>query len=142
MKEERYYNTRQKEEILKFFASRPSECFSARELIESPEIKAGEATVFRCLSRLSDEGRLKRYSTGRGAVYQYNENAACLSHFHLRCLICGRVIHLDCALMEEAQQHISKTHGFQVDVMRTVIYGKCPQCSGGREGNCTYVHRH
>lgn len=130
MKEEKNYNTRQKKQILKFFAARPGECFGARELIDSPEIDVGDATVFRCLAKLAGEGRLKKYSTDKGAIYQYNESAECLSHFHLKCLVCGKVIHLECDFMNEAERHISQMHGFQVDIMRTVIYGKCPQCCG------------
>ena len=126
---ERSYQTKQKNSILAFFASHPDACLSAKDIIENPEIAVGEATVFRCLSRLTAEGSIKKYvGAGGGALYQYNGTEACNSHFHLKCLVCGTIVHLDCSMMQSVGTHIAESHDFAVDVSRTVIYGFCRSC--------------
>ena len=126
---ERSYHTKQRDSILAYFASHPDACLSAKDMIENPEIAVGEATVFRCLARLSAEGRIKKYvGAGGGALYQYNATEACNSHFHLKCLICGEIVHLDCSMMQSVGAHIAESHDFTVDVSRTVIYGFCRAC--------------
>ena len=89
----------------------------------------GEATVYRTLTKLANQGVLKRFTgDGSGACYQLMDEQKCCSHFHLKCDRCQRLIHMDCGFMKEMQQHIEKEHGFAVDVGRTVIYGLCDRC--------------
>lgn len=126
---ERSYNTKQRDSILAYFASHPDVCLSAKDIIENPEIEVGEATVFRCLAKLTADGRLKKYvGAGGGALYQYSGGEACNSHFHLKCLTCGAIVHLDCSMMQSLGAHIAADHDFAVDVSRTVIYGFCRTC--------------
>ena len=126
---QRIYRTKQRDSILAYFKAHPEACLSAKDIIESPEIAVGEATVFRCLARLTAEGQLKKYvGAGGSALYQYNGREACNSHFHLKCLICGEILHLDCDMMQTVGAHIAKDHDFVVDVSRTVIYGFCRSC--------------
>lgn len=123
------YRTKQRDSIYSFFVAHPDACLSARDIIENPEIEVGEATVFRCLTHLSAEGKIKKYiGAGGGALYQLNRAEACNSHFHLKCLICGEIIHLDCSMMQSVEAHIAEDHDFVVDVSRTVIYGFCRTC--------------
>lgn len=129
---ERSYNTKQRDSILAYFAAHPDSCLSAKDIIENPEIPVGEATVFRCLAKLTSEGRLKKYvGDGGGALYQYSGDEGCNSHFHLKCLICGEIVHLDCSMMQTVGAHIAADHDFAVDVSRTVIYGFCRACRDG-----------
>ena len=126
---ERRYNTKQRDSILAYFAAHPEACLSAKDIIENPEIAVGEATVFRSLTRLAAEGKLKKYTgAGGGALYQYQATEACSSHFHLKCLICGEIVHLDCSMMQDVGLHIAEHHDFTVDISRTVIYGFCRAC--------------
>lgn len=127
---EKKYKTRQRDSILAYFASHADVCLSAKDIIESPEIEVGEATVFRCLSHLAAEGLIKKYQSDDGALYQYNKEGECNHHFHLKCLHCGKIVHLDCEMMASISRHIEEEHEFAVDVSRTVIYGYCNDCRG------------
>ncbi|MBQ7365587.1 MAG: transcriptional repressor [Clostridia bacterium] len=129
---EKKYRTRQRDSILAFFASHPDACLSAKDIIESPEIEAGEATVFRCLAHLTEEGLIKKYTSDEGALYQYNRTGECNHHFHLKCLHCGTIVHLDCDVLRSVSEHIGAHHRFAVDVSRTVIYGICENCQPNR----------
>ena len=127
------YNTKQRDEIVEFFNRHREGCFTAKELITSGEISVGEATVYRTLSRLANQGVLKRYTgDGGGATYQLNESERCDSHFHLKCERCGTLIHMDCGFMAEMKKHIEQSHSFTVDIGKTVIYGLCGECENNR----------
>ncbi len=126
---EKSYRTKQRDSILAFFAANPDACLSAKDIIENPEIAVGEATVFRCLAKLTADGSIKKYvGAGGGALYQYNGKEACNSHFHLKCLVCGKIVHLDCSMMQSVGAHIAEGHDFAIDVSRTVLYGFCRTC--------------
>jgi Fur family ferric uptake transcriptional regulator len=127
------YKTKQRDEILRFFMENAGGCFTARDVIE--KVDAGEATVFRTLSALVNEGVLKRFtgdsSRGGAAHYQYSSCSESDPHIHLKCEDCGRLIHMDCGFMDDIVAHFRADHGFSVDCTRTVIYGKCESCSAG-----------
>ncbi len=131
------YKTKQRDEILHFFEENMGECFSVRDVISC--VSAGEATVFRTVSSLTEQGKLKRYTGARGecAYYQYNACPCEDSHIHLKCEDCGRIIHMDCDFMNEIVSHFKLDHSFLIDSARTVIYGKCESCTSekvhGRE---------
>ncbi len=125
---EKPYRTKQRDLILAYFAAHPDVCLSAKDIIESPEIAVGEATVFRCLAHLTREGLIKKYASDEGALYQYTREEECNHHFHLKCLHCGKILHLHCDLMQALSEHIESDHAFKVDVSRTVIYGYCKDC--------------
>ncbi len=128
MVKDKIYKTRQKEEVLRFFEEHPDECFSAKDIIDSPFVRVGEATVFRCLTRLTEEGLLRKYTGVGGALYQLSSSESCKGHFHLKCTGCGRVEHLDCSVIDDMSRHIAEEHSFSVDISRTVIYGLCAVC--------------
>lgn len=126
------YNTKQRDEIVEFFSKHRGKCFSAKEIIKSGEIKSGEATVYRTLSKLAESGVLKRFTDGSaGACYQLAESADCDKHFHLKCEKCGKLIHIDCGFMAEIKGHIEENHDFLVDLGKTVFYGLCGDCAKG-----------
>ena len=126
------YNTKQRDEIVEFFSRHRGKCFSAKDIIRSGEIKSGEATVYRTLSKLAENGVLKRFTDGAsGACYQLAESSDCDKHFHLKCEKCGKLIHVDCGFMAEIKQHIEASHDFYVDLGKTVFYGLCGNCFKG-----------
>lgn len=134
------YNTKQRDEIIAFFNRHRGGCFTAKDIIRSGEVSVGEATVYRTLSRLAGQGVLKRFTDGgEGASYQLG-GESCACHFHLKCEVCGRVIHMDCGFMADMQRHIESSHGFSVDIGKTVIYGRCAECSDGEGKQCACCH--
>lgn len=94
----------------------------------------GRSSVYRQLNELSDAGEVRRFRAdpgGDGFVYQYVGNEqTCDRHFHLRCLVCGRVEHLHCACAETLCEHLMAEHGFAVDSGHSVLYGTCAACAG------------
>lgn len=123
------YKTKQRDEIVEFFNQHRGKCFTAKDLIRSGEVSSGEATVYRTLSKLTNQGILKRFTDGDAAAcYQLNESEECERHFHLKCEQCGVIIHMDCDFMADMKQHIEDSHDFYVDIGKTVIYGLCGKC--------------
>lgn len=141
---EKSYKTKQRDEILRFFMDHEDECFSAKDIIG--KVEAGEATVFRTLTALTKEGRIKRFTGGSGrgerAYYQFNSSEECASHIHLKCIRCGRLIHMNCGFMEEILDHFKREHDFTVDCGKTVIYGLCGDCSGVHAAEQDENHNH
>lgn len=92
------------------------------------------SSVYRMLSELCEAGEVKRHrlpSPAEGYAYQYVGNAhRCESHFHLHCLCCGGVTHLECGCGNEIAAHLAREHGFLPDRGRSVIYGTCAACAG------------
>jgi len=121
------YKTKQRDAILAFFDAHPGGCFTAKDICRA--LPVGEATVFRTLALLTEEGAIRKFADeGRGAVYRLSgcrEN-----HIHLKCKTCGRLIHLDCGFMEEITRHFSAEHGFSLDCGTTILYGLCDGCGG------------
>ncbi len=124
------YSTKQRIGLLEYMSLHPDRCFTVREILTESGLSVGEATVYRALSRFVNEGKVKKYISGdsNGAMYQYAEGERCESHFHLRCLSCGRVFHTECHVIGEMVRHIEEDHDFRVDAVHTTIYGVCGEC--------------
>ncbi|MCQ2440549.1 MAG: transcriptional repressor [Clostridia bacterium] len=91
----------------------------------------GRTTVYRCLEKMAQEGKVRKYvnSAGESVCYQYITNAdECREHFHLKCEKCGKLIHVDCKHIDELSTHIEMEHSFSVDRLKTVLYGICGEC--------------
>lgn len=128
------YHTRPKELLTDFFSSNKDKCFSSREIIDSG-LGIGEATVYRLLSKLTEEGTLTKSVAGDGksSLYRFNERNDCHDHIHLKCLKCGDIIHMECDTFHHLESHIEAEHDFLIDNSHTVIYGKCKKCSDSQE---------
>ena len=125
------YRTKQRENLLEFFRDNKAKCFLAKDIIKNSSISLGEATIYRTLSKFTEDGILKKFISqeGGGAYYQYNECMdSCSSHFHLKCVKCGELFHMDCSFLNEMTHHINKEHGFNVDNSKTTLYGTCKNC--------------
>lgn len=97
----------------------------------------GKSSIYRLIAAMCEEGTLRRTREGGegGFVYQYvGVEHACHNHFHLQCLSCGSVMHLECACSEEIAAHLEKEHGFAVDSGRSVLYGICTECQKKNAG--------
>lgn len=130
------YKTKQRDEILSFFAENRDKCFTAKDVCSN--VKAGEATVFRTIAKLTEEGLLNRFTSGSGrecSYYQYNGCCHSADHIHLKCNKCGKLIHMDCEFIGKLLSHFMEEHSFTVDSGKTVIYGCCKSCTEvGHEG--------
>lgn len=130
------YNTKQRMAILNYIASIGGSHITAAQIckqFENGEFPIGRATVYRCLDKLTAEGSIRRYTTDgiSGACYQYIGNSdGCHNHLHLKCEACGEIQHLECGMLDEIQRHVLEEHTFEVNALKTVLYGTCQKCIG------------
>ena len=122
------YNTRQREHILSIFAGEPDRCFSAKELISlNPDI--GQATVYRTLSLLESEGKIRRYRGADSDSFRLSAHGDNYDHIHMVCKSCGETLHSDCHFIGEMYRHLLDEHDCMLDTSGTVIYGTCRNCT-------------
>ena len=63
------------------------------------------------------------------AVYQYSgEMGHCVQHLHLKCVKCGRILHLDCGFMDEFRNHLKEDHKFRLLCEGDLLHGICGDC--------------
>ena len=128
------YNTKQHEAILNYIISLEGAHVTAAQIEEhfgKEGIAVGRTTIYRHLDKLTESGKLRRYTTDgiSGACFQLADDGAnCQSHFHLKCEDCGVLLHLTCDMLEEIQAHILDKHAFQMNALKTVLYGTCGDC--------------
>ena len=124
------YKTIQYKSLCDFF-ERGTKQYTSDEIIEAVcPGGAGKSTVYRQLSRMTETGELRKFHDGKRILYQYSHiSPDCGSHFHLKCISCGRLIHLNCNRISEFASHMAADHGFTLDMRQTVLYGLCAQCS-------------
>lgn len=134
MKRPASYNTKQREAVLFYIASLGGGHVTAAQIVgyfETGDFPIGRTTVYRHLDKLTMSGKIRKYTVNgiSGACYQYiNHDESCRSHLHLKCESCGKLLHLDCDMLNEIQCHMSDEHAFQIDPLKTVLYGKCKSC--------------
>ena len=129
------YKTRQRELIWEYLRAHSDQHVGAEDIAEHLRRQGtavGKSTVYRTLDRLVAQGTLRRFylEEGMSACYQLiPEEGSCREHFHLKCLSCGRLIHMECSFLQEVQAHIVQEHRFLIDQSKTVFYGLCENCS-------------
>ena len=129
------YITEQKTMLLTFLRSNHDNAFTVDELTvamnTSYGAKApGKSTIYRLITKLSDDGVVKKFAkTGsRCFVYQIVGEGDCHNHLHLKCLDCGKLIHLDEEISEELLDKVKMINDFSVNEDETVLLGKCAEC--------------
>lgn len=136
MKRDSGYNTKQKEKLIDYLIKNKEKHTNVQEIsayLSSEGSPLGTATIYRQLDKLVDAGIVRKFVIDgkMGACYQYIEDTnECREHFHLKCLKCGKLIHLNCEHLMGINEHIAEHHGFIVDPSQTVFYGTCSGCSG------------
>lgn len=130
------YNTKQKNIIIDMLKNNKDRHLTADEMLkilDDLHSPVGKATLYRFLDVLVSTGDLRKYITvdGEKACYQYIDEEKCHSHYHLKCIECGSLIHIDCNHLDEIQTHVLEEHGFSVDPARIVLYGTCEKCREG-----------
>ncbi|MBE6728096.1 MAG: transcriptional repressor [Ruminococcaceae bacterium] len=127
------YKTKQRAIVEEALRQNNGNHITVEELTEQIALQGnavGRTTVYRCLEKLVSEGRVQKYAAvGESACYQYLSDEGCHDHFHLKCVSCGKLIHIECEHITELAKHIGEEHGFSVDKLKTVLYGKCKECS-------------
>lgn len=128
------YNTKQREAILNYIISLNNTHVTAAQIAEhfqKEDVPIGRTTIYRYLDKLTESGELRRYTTDgiSGACYQHiNHIENCAIHLHLKCEECGELKHLECNTLHEIQKHVFDQHAFEVNALKTVLYGTCYNC--------------
>ncbi len=129
------YKTKQSALILEYIRQNSDRHLTAEEISDGLKNEVGKTTVYRNLDRLCSQGVVRKYllTDGKSSCYQYIDCDGSDSHFHLKCLKCGRLFHLECEHLSDIDEHIKAFHDFRVDTSRTVFYGICGQCEKERD---------
>ena len=128
------YTTKQGEAVLAYLRSRNGEHLTAAQIaahFAAGEGAMGRATVYRQLHKLAEQGLVRKYKLDQneGACYQFMDEArGAPEHYHLKCQECGRLIHLESGMLPWVQKGIFDRYAFEVDVGKTVFYGRCGAC--------------
>lgn len=132
---EKSYKTKQRLYILEYLKQNMDEHITADKIIEHFKLignPIGKATVYRYLENLVEENMVRKYimpDRNTAACFQYvDKNSSCNSHYHMKCIKCGALIHIDCNELKELANHIYNEHNFQLDIFKTVLYGTCENC--------------
>jgi len=90
------------------------------------------STVYRTLERFRDLRILSQTDLGRGCA-EY-EVVMDQPHHHLVCRGCGHVIDLDHAYLSTCAEAIRRDFGFEPIFDHFAIFGWCPACWSGGDG--------
>lgn len=124
------YNTEKRNELLVFLKSNSDRSFSLEEICASLTVDGrGKSTLYRQTAKLVEEGFVSRIPVGsRKFVYQYMDRQHCTEHLHLKCLDCGRLLHLDTDTSSSLGASLLTKEGFTLD-SGSVLYGRCRECN-------------
>jgi len=135
------YATEQKKILMDFFREHREEAFSVEAIVEGMRAEHGTgivpatSTVYRLITKLVEEGEVRRFVKGhsRQFLYQIVDREHCHSHLHLRCMDCGKLIHLNERVSDELLDVIGSSSDFSVDEAETVLMGACAECSRAKK---------
>ncbi|WP_262397106.1 Fur family transcriptional regulator [Zongyangia hominis] len=105
------------------------------EYLKDQGTSVGKSTVYRYLEKLVEEGLCRKYflEEGKGACFQLSgDDGSCHRHYHLKCVVCGQLLHVECSYLDEVEAHILAKHQFHIDSSKTVLYGVCGRCAEQR----------
>lgn len=129
------YRTEQKKMLSDFLKANRDQAYTVEDLVEKMRELYGEnvpalSTVYRLITRLVEEGTVKRFVKGhsRRFVYQIVEGEHCRSHLHMKCIGCGRLLHLDDRVSDELLYAVRSSSQFSVNEEETVLFGQCAAC--------------
>lgn len=108
--------------------------------LKEEEIEVNISTIYRYLNRLSKDGTVMKYVAPKGEMssFQYigSQTHNCKEHLHLQCVVCNRILHLECRFMEEISNHVMHHHGFALQCESSILYGVCEECGGRGKTRC------
>ena len=130
------YNTEQKNELLRFLKKNSQKSFTIDEICsemhEDSNIATppGKSTLYRLIPKLVEDNMIKQFNGGKGRknIYQITGDETCSSHLHLKCVNCGRIIHMDSDISVELSKIIQMHDEFKVSTGKTTIFGTCKEC--------------
>ena len=86
------------------------------------------ATIYRNLDKLIGRGEVEKYHLNSTACFRYIDKSEG-DYLYLKCEKCGCLIEFNCGYLDALNSHLLSEHGFSVDPVKTVFYGKCKKCA-------------
>lgn len=132
------YNTAQRQAIIDCLSEAGSHMTASavRTALAEGGRKVSSATVYRQLEKLVLEGVVvKSQPIGeKSACFELLDKTACVPErcYHMKCLSCGKLIHLNCEEIDSLCAHMLAKHGFRLDMLSTVLFGMCEACAKER----------
>lgn len=126
----RIYQTKQRKQLIEFLESHRE--YTIAQIVDQFTEQGGPAksSIYRLMKQLVEEGVVKRYvkGTSREFVYELVNGENCVHHFHLKCMVCGKLEHLSEFVSGETWDAVFKEAGFSVDKEKTLMFGMCKDC--------------
>ena len=125
------YKTEQKEKLITYMKSHTTEQLPMKTIVADMIAQGvGESTVYRLLKELVESGEVRRFvcSHNRRFFYQANTDQTCGHHMHLKCLACGRMVHLNAFVSDFMCKQVLAANRFAIDEHMTLLYGYCVSC--------------
>lgn len=128
------YATTNRKKIMDFLKASSDRTVTAADVdyyLKEQESEVNITTIYRYLDKLAKDGTVIKYAAEKGcyASYQYVEPGRnCDGHLHMKCVKCGKIIHLECHFMDEISHHIEEGHGFTLQCKNSILYGVCKEC--------------
>lgn len=129
------YYTTQKKLLVEFLTTHANSAFTVAELAKCMKEEyggdaPGKSTLYRLITKLAEDGAVKKISVGEGRsfVYQIAEGNRCNSHLHMKCTKCGRLLHMDDFESARFLMRVMRQNDFAIDESRTVLLGHCKAC--------------
>jgi Fur family ferric uptake transcriptional regulator len=102
---------------------------TTEELIEAVRNKIGAISrqaVYNTLGVFVEKKLVRRIQPS-GSVARYEDRVGD-NHDHLVCRRCGRMFDIDCAVGDALCLTVADDHGFEIDEVEVVYWGRCPRC--------------
>ena len=134
IKETVHYKTKQRDLIIEYFKKSKKKHITADDIIKhfkDKNISCSKATIYRTLDMLLKEELITKYMIDEKTSSCYaliDHDCDGLNHYHLRCSSCDKVFHIDGEEFNKMKSKIKQEFDFDVDISKTVLYGKCKDC--------------
>lgn len=128
------YNTEKRKKIIELLSAYPGKSFSSEQICAVVIGEgSGKSTVYRILSDMLKEGKIKKISSqsSRKVSYQYVNCQKSSEHLHLKCKDCGLLIHLDEETSHKVEESLMAARCFAIDEGE-LLFGRCEGCQAER----------
>ena len=87
----------------------------------------GQATIYRNVNRLVEEGKILKLPNSNNDSYHYDIDIS--SHDHLLCKKCGKIIDIFDNDYDDIFESIAKKNKIIIDRATILLEGKCSKCN-------------
>ncbi|HHT87374.1 MAG TPA: helix-turn-helix domain-containing protein [Clostridiales bacterium] len=127
----RTYMTEQKKALWNFLSENAHTPLTITDIAEGCSI--GKSTAYRLMNGLVSAGLVSKILRKNGFVYQLSACVDCYGHLHLKCVTCGKIIHLSNSRSKLLKKEILEHYEFDPQDNNAMLYGKCNECMHEQE---------